>query len=95
MELLRWATVEVETMRWVIYSCLTERLLTVISVVDFINRTRTYNFLGPEGHLSVTETTMGINPIGAIYETVPMMCLASDGGLELVEGPDLGVLFFI
>ena len=94
-DLLYWPTVEVKTMRWVIYSCLTDRLLTVVSVVDFDNGTRTYNFLGPEGHLSVTEMMMGINPIGVIYETVPMMCLVLDGSLELVEGPDLGVLLSI
>jgi hypothetical protein len=43
----------------------------------------------------MTETTMGVDPIGAIYETVPAMRLTSDGSLELVVGPDLGVLFFI
>jgi hypothetical protein len=43
----------------------------------------------------MTETTMGVNTIGAIYETVPAMRLTSDGSVELVVGPDLGVLFFI
>ena len=31
--LLGWATVEIETVRWVIYGRLTERLLTIVSVI--------------------------------------------------------------
>jgi hypothetical protein len=42
----------------------------------------------------MAETTMSINPIGAIYKTVPTMCLTSDGSLELVVGSNLRVLFF-
>jgi hypothetical protein len=54
-----------------------------------------HDFLGPECHLSMTETTMAVDPIGAIYETVPTMRFASDGTLELIVSPDLGVLFMI
>ena len=43
----------------------------------------------------MTETTMGVDPIGAIYETVPAMRLTADGGLKLVVSSKLGILFFI
>ena len=42
----------------------------------------------------MTKMTIGVNPIGAIYKTVPTMHLTLYGSLKLIVSPDLGVLFF-
>lgn len=43
----------------------------------------------------MTEMAISVDPVGAIYKTVPSMYLTPNGSLELVVSPNLGVLFFI
>jgi hypothetical protein len=67
-------------MRWVIFGRFAESLLTVHQDLYHMERSKTHNFLRPEGHLSMTKTVVVIDSIGSIYEAVPMVCLTSNVG---------------
>ena len=86
-----WATIEIETMRWIIYSCLTQRLQGIHFRARWNIKQDTYNFLGPETHLGMVKMAVVIMTTHTVHKTMSAVHLASSTGLELLVSLQLGV----